>query len=224
MTTQAGGGGRQPFAAVPGSPGYQQQGAGVGGSSLGVTRVLLVGQEGRPISTVVPRAMYENLPGSNYLGHDQLMYPDFGALGDKLIYTLAVPSGQVLDVSSLTVVVPVAGPGGGLDPVPDYLYYDSFLWYVLIGGKSPWDQYAIGPGAPGVRQMGWRVLNQNVLTDWGDTPVHLAVMENQTLEVRLVINAVPPIWGQTRSLTRVRARWIAKRVWTDIVNVNLGGA
>jgi len=139
---------------------------------------------------------------------------------------VAVPQAQVLDVSQVRFFAYYFDPAG----IP-VLYRDetllgtqSFLT-VTVNGKVPWDltvSYVYNNPAPppltlADRRSGFRWLNRNLFDDWGDTPTHLIVPENQTFELTLTINALPvPVGGTAYVGAAVHGRWLSTQEWARI--------
>jgi hypothetical protein len=149
---------------------------------------------------------------------------------NQQLLNVAVPAGQVLDISQVRFFIfyfySVAMPQPVLFSDESLLNGRSAL-QVLVNGKSPWDisttaaNVALGPPVVVFDQMrqGFRWLNRNLLSDWGAIPVHLIIPENNSLQISALVQTLPSFPAPNDTLVVgaiVQGRWLSKQEWTTL--------
>jgi hypothetical protein len=143
------------------------------------------------------------------------------ALGAHNLVDFAVPTGRVLDLTTIRFRLAIRAP--------NHLIYDAandlegllFLRYLIrVQGRSPMDQGAtIGAGNQPKPPAGYFVLNRNILGESDDMPAHLIVREGQRVRIDYVINNVPPYTFNPMVGVELKGRWISQKHFNDIIKV-----
>lgn len=195
------------------------------------TSIVTVTDKG-PQIVRVSRAMFENLPGDgqSFVGHNYRLSCAPVVAGITVIGSLTVPTGMVLDISEISFHL-VNGFGVATFVQGDFNARNALYFRTRVGGINPWDQFTIAANIATPTQEGWDVMNQNVMSSWSDTPVHLVVVENQLIEFLVNIPyAAGVAYVQAVNATNLaayeahmRGRWIPIQLYRDIVWGNRGG-
>jgi hypothetical protein len=164
----------------------------------------------------VTQAMYQNLPadGSNFYRR-MLVEQYINAPSTTVAFDIEeVPNGMVLDISQVRYRFLVALAGVGLQALPDFATSVFLVWRMKVSGLSPWDQRVGGTLGLGT---GTVTLNQNIMDQWGDTPVHLIAKPGQTVSYEIEQTALPVVISANQfSCVEISGRWIPASLWDDI--------
>jgi hypothetical protein len=162
----------------------------------------------------------------------------WGVPGVYEIGNLTVPSNQSLDISGMSFAA-MSLIAGLWDSYADRAFQGNLLFRIEVGGIQPWEQLALFPtnvAGQILTDVGWSVLNQNVMEMWVDTPVHLVVRESQ--RVRLLVEILghvillpPPLASPQllaiaaieRMVATIQARFMPMSFMEDVVEKNAAG-
>lgn len=229
MTTQSGGGGRQPYSPVPGAPGQPTV-----ASAHGVD-IVTISEKCQPVLTRLTLEAYSTMLGTGgttflsqdhrILGfHDPPIVP--ALLGPfHQIGAVQVPAGKVFDLSDLRFVVynrtGMAPPGTGFaEAVGDWWTVNIYGWRVTINSILPWDCFTVGFG---VRVPVLHQNNASWLSGFGDCPVHLVAKPNQIMsfECAQLCQDNPVVLMDTPWIVaQVRGRWIPWSIYESVTANN----
>jgi hypothetical protein len=148
------------------------------------------------------------------------------------LVNVPVPTGQMLDIAQIRFFVCYFA---SVAPSPQpRLFADEALlntrntMRVLVSEKMPWDitttTVLVDLGPPFVLndppRPGFRWLNRNMLSDWGDIPAHLIVPEGNSFQLDADMQTALPCFPAPNDTLIVGAivqgRWLSKQEWAAL--------